>query len=331
MPEETVHRPITAVAGANIALIKYWGKREAPQELNLPSTGSLSVTLKELFTTTEVTPSEVLETDEIWLNGVQSSDPRLPAYLDRIRTHLGGALPFCKVVSTNNFPTSAGLASSASGFAALAAATTHAYGASLDHAGLSALARLGSGSAARSVFGGFVLMARGRLLDGSDAIARPLMDEQQWPLNVVIAITSEQPKTHSSRAGMVHTTATSPYYSAWVQHNEQRLTMAQKAVEQRDFEALADLSEASALQMHASALAAEPGVIYWHAATLACIHRIRELRKSGVAVFFTVDAGPQVKAICLPQETEKVTQALQDVSGVREVRSTGLGPGVRLL
>lgn len=331
MPEENVYPSITAVAGANIALIKYWGKRDAPHELNLPSTGSLSITLKDLFTTTEVSPSDGLETDEVWLNGVRSTDPRLPEYLDRIRHRLGGSLPHCKVVSTNNFPTSAGLASSASGFAALAAATVGAYGKSLDHPALSELARLGSGSAARSIFGGFVLMARGHLMDGSDAIARPLIDERQWPLDVVIAITSEQAKTHSSRVGMVHTMATSPYYPAWVEHNEQRLVMAQAAVERQDFEALADLSEASALQMHASALAAEPGVIYWHGATLDCIHRIRELRQSGVAVFFTVDAGPQVKAVCLPEETEKVSQALQDISGVQDVRCTGLGPGVRLL
>lgn len=331
MSDQSTYQAVTAVAGANIALIKYWGKRHSTNGMNLPSTGSLSITLESLYTKTEVTPSDALDGDEVWLDGKVSTDPRVPAYLEYIRAQLGGVHPFCRVVSTNNFPTSAGLASSASGFAALALAATRAYGWSMDDALLSGLARIGSGSAARSVFGGFVLMERGCLKDGSDALARPLMDERQWPMEVVIAITSEKAKTHSSRQGMMHTMATSPYYQRWVEHNEQRLVMAQQAVANKDFEALADLSEASALQMHASALAAEPGVIYWHGATLDCIHRIRELRQAGVAVFFTVDAGPQVKAVCLPEAATFVADALQSVTGVKAVRRTGLGAGARLL
>jgi len=323
-------RTRSARAGANIALIKYWGKRSS-SSLNLPATSSLSVTLDDLETTTEVSVCADFGAHEVVLNDEVVDDTRLVAFLDHVRGLVGSPAPYARVVSSNNFPTSAGLASSASGYAALTLAATQAYGLDLDANALSVLARMGSGSAPRSLWGGFCIMQRGERDDGRDAIAKPLLDAESWPLEVVIAITEHRPKSISSRVGMNHTMATSPYYAAWVEHNEARLGDAAAAVLARDFEKVADLSEASALQMHASAIAAEPGVLYWNAATMACLHAIRDLRAQGQGVFFTVDAGPQVKAICLPGVSARVAKALSDLPGILEVHRTRLGPGAEIL
>jgi len=315
-----------ARAGANIALIKYWGKRSAPS-LNLPATSSLSVTLDGLQTMTEVSVCADFSAHEVLLNDEAIDDTRLIAFLDHIRGLAGSLAPYARVVSRNTFPTAAGLASSASGYAALTLAATRAYGLEVEANSLSVLARMGSGSAPRSLWGGFCIMHRGERDDGLDAIAKPLLDVESWPLEVVIAITEHGPKAVSSRAGMKHTMATSPYYSAWVEHNEAKLSDATTAVLAKDFEKLADLSEASALQMHASAMAAEPGVLYWNSATMACLHAIRDLRAQGQGVFFTVDAGPQVKAICLPGTSVEVANVLRGMPGVLDVYCTRLGPG----
>lgn len=322
--------PVRARAGANIALIKYWGKRSGGA-LNIPATSSLSLTLADLQTITEVGLSADLDAHQVVLNDVPVDDLRMCAFLDHIRTLAAADAPHAQVISSNNFPTAAGLASSASGFAALALAATRAYGLDLSADALSALVRMGSGSAPRSLWGGFCVMHKGQRADGLDAIAKPLLEASQWPLEVVIAITERGAKSVSSRQGMNHTMATSPYYGAWVSHNEAQLEAAQQAVLSQDFERLADLSEASALQMHASAMASEPGVLYWCAATVACLHAIRELRAKGCGVFFTVDAGPQVKAVCLPGASSAVVEALKHVPGVLDVRCAQLGPGAEIL
>jgi len=331
MTKAIAKQPVIVQAPANIALIKYWGKRTGCGNLNLPATGSLSITLSDLLTTTKVELDQSLQADAISLNGIAVDEKRIHRFLDHVRSLTGEVMPYCRIESSNNFPTAAGLASSASGYAALAMAASKAYGLSLDRTQLSGLARIGSGSAARSMFGGFVLMHRGIRDDGSDAFAEPLLDATAWPLEVVIAIVTTKAKAHSSTVGMNHTMATSPYYAQWIEHNEARLVQAKKAVLEKDFECLGALSEASALQMHASAMAAEPGVLYWQGATMECMHRIRQLRGEGVPVFFTIDAGPQVKAVTLPGHASKVRDALADISGIEALEQTTLGAGARVL
>lgn len=339
MAENTVQRPKTsgletaplaagAQAHANIALVKYWGKRDSA--LNLPAVGSLSLTLDALWTRTRCEFDPSLDEDRLVLDGAESAQAtvRVSAFLDLVRA-LAGADWRAKVVSQNNFPTGAGLASSASGFAALALASTRALGLELTPERLSELARRGSGSAARSVYGGFVEMQRGRCGDGRDAIAHPLLAAKEWPLEVVVAVTTGSAKAVGSTDGMTRTARTSPYYDAWVAGADGDLDEARRAVNFRDFEALAAVSEQSALKMHALALAARPGLIYWNAATVTCLHRIRELRDGGTGVFFTVDAGPQVKAVCLPGAGRQVAAALAAVGGVGNVMVSGLGEGVR--
>ncbi|TAM92027.1 diphosphomevalonate decarboxylase [bacterium] len=319
-----------AEAQPNVALIKYWGKRN--DALNLPAAGSLSITLDALHTHTTVHFDAALADDDVMVNGKRDPDQarRVGAFLNLFRTRAGIAT-CARVRSANDFPTSAGLASSASGFAALAAAANGALGLKLNARELSILARRGSGSAARSIFGGYVEMAAGTRDDGEDAFASPLLDASTWPLTVVIAITTHAPKAMSSRAGMRASQQTSRYYGNWIASVPNDLAVARAAIAARDFEQLAAVSEASCLAMHAMMLAARPAIIYWNGTTLDCIQRIRALQADGVKVFFTVDAGPQVKAVCLPEAAARVADALREVAGVEDVLISGLGEGARVV
>lgn len=320
----------TVTAHPNIALVKYWGKRD--HALNLPAAGSLSVTLGPVRTRTTVTWGA--ERDRFVLDGVERDAAYrggtelagLSRWLDLVRA-LRPGLGFAEVLSDNDFPTAAGLASSASAYAALAVAATRAAGLELGPARLSELARRGSGSAARSVFGGFVRMLAGAAPDGSDAVAEPLFDADHWPLSMLLAVTVEGPKDVSSRDGMNRTQQTSPYFDAWVGTVEPAVRAATEAIRTRDFERLAELAEASALQMHASAIAAVPGVLYWRGATVDAVHAVRSWRAAGLPVFFTIDAGPHVK-VCTPVDYEdEVARRLEALPGVTRVyRTRPAGP-----
>ncbi len=328
-------RAAVAQAQPNIALVKYWGKRQ--QALNLPVVGSLSITLDSIWTRTRVAFDPALQTDRFLLNGEAVGDGadtgplrRVSACLDLLRARAGVATR-AWIDSRNNFPTGAGLASSASGFAALVTAAAAALGLELDDTEKSALARQGSGSAARSIFGGFVEWSRGEHEDGADSVARPLLDAAAWPLQVVIAITSTRQKSVGSTEGMNRTAQTSPYQQAWIDTQDADLAEARSAVAARNFARLADVSEFSCLKMHALAMAARPGLLYWNGATVEGMQRVRALRAAGVPVFFTIDAGPQLKAVCLPEATSAVHEALRDIPGVLNVTETGLGAGAQLL
>ncbi|MBN2424995.1 MAG: diphosphomevalonate decarboxylase [Calditrichaceae bacterium] len=322
---------ITAVAHSNIALVKYWGKRDA--RLNLPAVGSISLTLDALHTHTSVQFDETFKSDTLFLNGKEAGEKetkRISGFLDLIRAR-SGQKSKAQVESENNFPTAAGLASSASGFAALAAAASKAAGLSLSDRELSVLARLGSGSAARSVFGGIVEMHKGQKADGSDSFAEPLYPPDYWDLRLLIAVTSEAKKSIGSTDGMTLSKNTSPYYKAWVDSHPADLVGMKKALEHKDFTGLGEISEFSCLKMHALALASNPGMLYWNETTLAGIHLLREIRRHGTEVYFTIDAGPQVKAICLPEAVNKVKEALGSLAGVKQVMHTKLGPGIRII
>lgn len=321
----------SAQAQPNIALIKYWGKRDAA--LNLPLVGSLSITLQALWTRTRVRFDAARRHDTVILNGrpvasTTAAAQRVVAALDLLRARAATDWR-ADVSSENNFPTAAGLASSASGFAALVVAGARALRLPLDAPTLSRLARRCSGSAARSIFGGFVEWQQGTRADGADSVARPLLAPDRWPLQVAIVITSTQPKETGSRAGMNHVVQTSPFLDAWVAGQAADLAEARQAITRRDFEALADVAEHNCLKMHALIMASRPGLIYWGSATLAALHCVRALRRRGVPVFFTIDAGPQLKAVCLPEALESVVAALQAVPGVQYVMTSGLGLGAR--
>jgi diphosphomevalonate decarboxylase len=316
----------SARAHANIALIKYWGKSDPA--LNVPAVGSISITLDALWSDTDVEFDPSLGRDILSLDGKEDTAQleRVSRCLDLLRAR-AGVDTRARVVSRNNFPTGAGLASSASGFAALVCGGARALDLKLGPRELSLLARRGSGSAARSVFGGFVEMHRGSAPDGSDSFAQPLRTAGEWPLEVVVAITTKQSKPVSSSAGMAMSASTSPYYRAWVDDQPSDLSAARDAILARRFAALAAVAEHSCFKMHAVALSAQPAVIYWNPATMACIEAVRGLQRAGVPVFVTIDAGPQLKAVCEPEVTRRVAETLGGVPGVLDVITSGLGPG----
>lgn len=315
-----------SIAHPNVALIKYWGKRAGPG--NLPATGSLSIVLGGLATRTVVTFSADLPADATLINGREDGEAtgRATACLDILR-ELAGVGWRARVESQNDFPTGAGLASSASGFAALVTAAAGALGLSLSQARLAEIARLGSGSAARSLAGGFVLLRN----DGDTTACEQIATPADWPLAVAVAVTATGPKAVGSREGMALSATTSPYYPAWVASHADDLAQAVAAVRARDFPRLAELAEYSCLKMHGVMLSSRPGLVYWLPATVACMHRVRSLRAAGVPVFFTIDAGPQVKAVCTAAALPEVVGALAAVPGVVQVLESPLGEGARLL
>jgi len=319
----------TARAGANFALVKYWGKADA--RLNVPAVGSISITLDALYTETEVELMPAQRSDELVLDGKRRDDDlvKISACVDLLRRK-AGVDTRVRVVTRNNFPTGAGLASSASGFAALVRAAEAAFGLTLSARERSVVARQGSGSAARSIFGGFVEMHAGTAADGNDSFAEPLLESKEWPLEVVIAVTAKGEKEIGSRSGMTRSATSSPYYAAWVAGQPPDLAAARGAIGARDFTALAEVAEHNCLKMHAAALAAQPPLVYWNGATVECLHAVRRLRAGGVPVFFTIDAGPQLKAVCLPGARGEVERTLRGVPGVLELLTSALGPGAEL-
>jgi diphosphomevalonate decarboxylase len=319
-----------AEARTNIALVKYWGKRDA--RLNLPAVGSLSLTLDGLTTRTEVRFDGALAKDELSLNGaVETGAPleRVSKFLDLVRG-LAGKSERAHVQSANDFPTAAGLASSASAFAALALAASRAARLTLDGRALSILARRGSGSAARSIFGGFVEMHKGARPDGEDAFAEPL-DGAGFDVRMVVAVTSHGAKSTLSTDGMRHTAETSPYYDAWVRSSDADLADARRAIAARDLELLGTVTERSALAMHASALAARPAVVYWNGATVEGLRAVERMRKSGLPAWFTCDAGPHIKALTDGAHAAEVARRLGEVDGVLGTRVCTPGAPARVL
>ncbi|MDJ0974941.1 MAG: diphosphomevalonate decarboxylase [Planctomycetota bacterium] len=327
-----MHRPLTATAEAtsNIALVKYWGKRDLA--LNLPRTGSISVTLDSLTTRTTVRFDDGLEADRIEFEGNHSArgTARIVRFLDLLRAQAETDL-HAHVETQNNFPTAAGLASSASGFAALAVACDAALGLGLSDSELSILARRGSGSAARSIFGGYAEMRAGEEADGSDAYAVPIADPEHLPLTLLVAVTARGEKSIGSTEGMRRTETTSPFFEGWTRQVPKDLAAMRLAIRDADLEQVGVLAETNCLRMHAVALGAHPPLLYWNPTTVAAMQAVKELRGQGRGVWFTIDAGPQVKAICAPEDASHVARHLRAVPGVIEVLQAVPGPGARVV
>jgi len=308
---------VTARAFANVALIKYFGKRDAV--LNLPAAPSLSVTLSPLETVTTVETLPPGSADDVFLNGTVAPTPfaaRVCRFLDLIRERSGFPGPL-RVSTTNRLPTAAGLASSASGFAALAAAAARLTGLSLTEAELSALARRGSGSAARSVTGGLCVWQRGEKDDGSDSFARTIASPGDWDLRLIAGIADPGEKPVGSTAAMELTRTTSPYYSAWIDSAATAVSEAMDAVSRKDLAQLGALAEASALSMHAAAMAARPGIVYFNGTTVEALHLVRRMRQEGIGAWFTCDAGPQPKVLCHACDAPAVVSRLSRLPGIR--------------
>jgi diphosphomevalonate decarboxylase len=284
--------------------------------------------LSALSTTTLVRFDPALDADRFLLNGREGdalSSRKVTLLLDRVRQAAGMAL-FASVESNNDFPTASGLASSASGFAALALASLGAAGLSWAADAVSALARASSVSAARSVFGGFVTLEAG----ASSAVPLEVSGEAR-DLVMVIAVTDPGPKAVGSTNGMLHTQASSPYYGAWRKSAPDVYRELRAALLSGDFEKLGDAMEHSTLMMHASMLTARPALLYLNAATWAAMSCVRQLRQQGTFAYFTMDAGPHVKVLTHARQSEKVQRALSAVPGVCQVIPSGVGDAACLL
>jgi diphosphomevalonate decarboxylase len=321
-----MHAGCHAVAHSNIALAKYWGKRDV--ELNLPDVPSLSLTLAALSTTTFVRFDADAGEDRVVLNGVRAEGATLAkvsALLDRVRADAG--LRWRAEVSSNNdFPTASGLASSASGFAALAVAAVGAAGLTWSRGATSALARASSVSAARSLYGGFVTLEAGA------EQAEPLDAEAATAaLRMVIAVTQTTPKKIGSTNGMLHTQRSSHYYPAWRAAAPGIYSELRDALLRGDFEKVGEAMEQSTLCMHASMFAAVPALIYWSPTTLAAMEAVRELRAAGSLAYFTMDAGPHVKVLTLAEHAGEVRRVLETLPGVHQVMVSTAGAGARVV
>jgi diphosphomevalonate decarboxylase len=303
-------------ASPSLALVKYWGKRD--ERLNLPATPSLAVTLGGVHTETRIA---VAEEDLVTLGGQELDRERFAPFFGALRRRLRTRVRF-RVDSRNSFPTAAGLASSSSGFAALAVGCTRAAGGVLPDRELSALARLGSASAARAVYGGFTLLPAGA------RYARQLLPETHWPeLRIIVAVVSAEAKALASRLAMQATRSGSPYYKAWLADSGRLLARALEGLKRRDLEMLGQAARLSYSRMHAALLACEPPALYWLPATVAVVRQCASLRARGVGAWETIDAGPQVKILCLEEDAPAVLGSLQEIQPPLATILCRPGPG----
>lgn len=319
----------TAMANTNIALIKYWGKRD--EKLFLPMNSSLSITLDSFFTITTVEFSKSFNKDIFFLNEVQVTDKesnKVFNFLNKVRDFAGTNV-HARISSENRVPTAAGFASSASGFAALAAAATRALDLQLSEKELSIIARQGSGSACRSVYGGFVEWQKGIRIDGKDSFAKQILNEKQWNISILSVLLAAEQKEVSSTDGMKRTVETSPFYSGWINTVEKDLEETKEAISSRDFEKLGVIVEANAMKMHGTMFGAKPPILYWQRGTIDVIHNIHKLRSAGIYAYFTIDAGPNVKVLCLPKDEKIVYESLLSLTDVQEIIICHPGSGIK--
>jgi diphosphomevalonate decarboxylase len=315
---------VTALAHPNIALVKYWGKRD--DALILPHQSSLSLTLAPMSVTTTVEFGAAA--DHVEINGHTAKGnerERVLHVLEVVRAEAGGQVGRAKMVSRGDFPAAAGLASSAAAFAALAVAARAAAGLPADPKAASLLARLGSGSACRSVQGGFVEWRRGERADGADSYGVQRCDAAHWPeLRMVVAILHRGEKEVKSREGMKRSVETSPFYAAWARDAEAEVPRAVEIIRRRDLQALGEMAERNAWRMHCTTLSADPPLCYLLPSTLELIQHLKEQRKKGMPVWFTLDAGPN-PVLLTDAAHEVAAEALARACGAVDVVRCGPG------
>ncbi|WP_125763869.1 diphosphomevalonate decarboxylase [Companilactobacillus hulinensis] len=318
----------TARAYTNIALIKYWGKKD--KQLKLPYTNSLSLTLDRFYTDTK---SEITDSnqDEIHLNGKFLNDQqsmRIRNYLDVVRKNYNFS-EHLSINSVNHVPTSAGFASSASGFAALAASINQTMNLNLDNKELSILARKGSGSATRSIYGGFVEWVSGDSNDTSFAV--PIDEHPDIDLSLLSVVISQDTKKVSSTSGMESSVKTSPFYENWVTLVSSEINEIKQAIAKKDVEKIGELSEHNAMSMHALTLSASPSFTYFVPETLMVIQLVKELRAKGIFAYVTIDAGPNVKVICTKESTPVVQKYIKDNLPTVTTVVANIGNGIQYI
>lgn len=319
----------TARAHSNIAFVKYWGNRD--RRLRLPANSSISMNLSGLHTTTTVEWGEQLANDSLTINGGDAGEGarrRVENHLHALRARFG-IDAFARVDSRNNFPMGTGIASSASAFAALTAAAVSALGVEIPEREMSTLARLGSGSAARSIPAGFVEWHAGNSHEAS--FAESFASARHWDLVDVIAIVSREHKQVGSSAGH-EMAASSIFQSARAATAPERIRSAKSAILQRDFERFASVTEQDSNLMHAVMMTSAPPLFYWAPLSLRIMQAVRRWRREeGLEVCYTLDAGPNVHCICRAGDADAVANRLRGLSQRLEIVNSTVGRGACLL
>lgn len=317
-----------AVAHPNIALIKYWGNKN--QILRIPVNGSISFNLDSLFTKTRIRFDPDLKTDILTINGqktIGSGLARVTSFLNIVRDISGIPLN-AKIQSLNNFPIGTGIASSASAFAALALAASSALGMNLSEKELSCLARRGSGSACRSIPAGFVEWYPGE--NDSNSYAVSIAPADHWDLVDLVVVVDLEHKKVGSTAG--HELAgTSPLQNARLEDADRRLDFVRSAIENRDFQALAEMIELDSNMMHAVMMTSRPNLMYWESLSIIIMKSVQYWRSNGLPVFYTMDAGPNVHVITTKDYEDEIYQKLSSLSGIKQIYQSGVGGKARLI
>jgi diphosphomevalonate decarboxylase len=321
----------TAIANANIALVKYWGKRDEKLILPQNSNNGLTTDCLSVKTTVEFSPKykkDILILDgKEFKRGAEEYDKYFQVFLAKLR-NLAKMRYRAKVAGQSNFPKAAGLASSAAGFAALATAANEALNLGLNAQELSILARQGSGSACRSIFGGFVEWEKGERKDGLDSFAHQIVNENYWPdFRMIICLSSKKEKKIKSRTGMAQTVKTSPFYQAWLKTIDNDLEKVRRGIRERNFSLVGRTAEENCLKMHSLMFTTQPPIVYWNPVTLEIIHNVMAWRENGLESYFTIDAGPQVKILCLNKNLKAVLKRVKKIAGLEGIIIAKPGPG----
>lgn len=320
----------TAISCANIAFIKYWGRKD--HALRLPLNASISMNLDNATTITTVAFDPALDHDQVTIVGEEPDNmthagERVRAHLDRVR-ELAQISTHARVVSQNSFPMGAGIASSASAFAALTAAAVHAAGLDLDERTLTVLARLGSGSACRSIPAGFVEWYAADTSD--ESYAEQIAPPAHWDLRDLIAIVQMEHKKVGSTKGH-ELVDPSPFAAARLEAAERALPVVREALLARDFATFGEETEQEAIRMHAVAMTAQPSVLYWSPETVRILHAVRDWRANGLPAYFTIDAGANMHVLCEGQHADMVAAELRALEGVQDVIANRPGPGTQIV
>jgi diphosphomevalonate decarboxylase len=319
----------TAIANSNTALIKYWGKYD--EDLILPMNSNLSMTVDSQHTTTTVDFQPELERDEVFLNGEKAEgreSDRVVRHLDLIRG-MAATSEKARVMSENSFPTAAGLASSASGFAALTVAGCAAAGLDLDQRQLSILSRRGSGSSCRSIYGGYVEWVKGRTDQESYAVQ--VADEGHFDLRDIAVVIAEGERPMPTREAMKVSIGTSPLFQTRLSLVEGMLAKAKKGILERDFSLVGSTAETDAILMHSVMMATQPPLFYWEPKTLEVMKKVIGWRASGLECYFTVDTGANMHIFCLPEGEKELIGRLNDIGGIKGHFASKPGRGARLV
>lgn len=319
---------VTVISPANIAFIKFWGKKDS--KFNIPYNNSLSMNLSHCLTTTSVEFMPKLKADKVFIDGKEVTDAkkeRVVYILDVLRKMAGKNI-FALVKSKNNFPSDAGIASSASAFSALSLAASSALELKLSKKELSIIARLGSGSASRSIVDGFAEWRKGK--DSNSSYAVQLAPAGYWDLRDIVAITSKNKKKTSSGEG--HALAeTSPYFKLRLKNLPRRISKIKKAFFKRDFKSFGEILEEEAIDLHVMAMTSKPPIIYWNQGTLTVMNEVLRIRQGGIFAYFTMDAGPNVHVICLSKDEAKIKRVLSKVPEVLNLITNRAARGARIV